>query len=142
MIIEFLHRRPHEQPTGTGATGERVGEVVPLPRRGELDVDTPFRPFRHAGLINARFAIDGQQPFWGYHDPRRRWNGWATPGFLRPVADLIVAWLDQAEPGMSWWDREVLHVLGGDGDYVEKITVDELGLYRFEGWIWLEVDDH
>ena len=140
MIIEFPRHRRHEQPTGIGATGGRVGEAVPLHPRGEVDVDAPFRPFRDAGLINERFAIEGQQPFWGYHDSDRRWNGWATPGFLRPVADLIVTWLNQIEPGMCWWDGEVLHVLGGDGDYVEKIRPDKLGLYRFDGWIWLEAE--
>ena len=51
-------------------------------------------PFGGSGLVNARFAIDDGPAFWGYHDPDRRWNGWAEPAFSREVAVLIVQWVN------------------------------------------------
>lgn len=117
---------------------ERLATVTPIHRSRRIDVDAPFRQFREAGLVNERFAIDGREAFWGYHDPDRRWNGWATPGFIRVVAELIADWVNRDEPGNAWWEGDVLHVVGGDGEYVEKIVPDALGLYRFDGWIWLE----
>lgn len=115
-----------------------LAQVIPLRRPAAVDVEAPFRRFRDAGLVNAQFAIDGGERFWGYHDPDERWNGWATPRFLREVAGLIVDWVNSSEPGTAWWEGETLHCLGGDGEYVEQILPDDLGLYRFGGWIWLE----
>lgn len=117
-------------------------KVIPIRRAGRVDIDAPFRKFRRAGLTNARFGIEGADPlFWGYHDPRRRWNGWATPGFCHEVADLIMDWVNDAEPGTAWWDGDVLDHVGGDGSGVDHIEPDELGLYRFDGWVWLEAED-
>lgn len=116
-----------------------MAKVIPIPGPGQIDVGAPFRRYRRAGLVHARFGIDGIAPlFWGYHDPLRRWNGWATPGFCREVATLIADWVNEGKPGTAWWVGEVLHCVGGDGDYIDEITPDELGLYRFDGWVWLE----
>jgi hypothetical protein len=93
------------------------------------------------GLVHDRFAIDDQDPFWGYHDPVVRWNGWATPRFIREVAGLVADWVNEAEPGTAWWEGEVLHCRGGNGEYIDEIVPDELGLYRFDGWTWLEAQD-
>lgn len=117
-----------------------LATVIPFRKSKHIDVEAPFRRFRQAGLVNAQFAIDGRDLFWGYHDPNRRWNGWATPGFIREVAELIADWVNGDEPGSTWWEGETLHVRGGDGTYVEEVDPDRLGLYRFDGWIWLESD--
>jgi len=93
---------------------------------------------QRTGLVHDRFGIDGQCWFWGYHDPADRWNGWATPRFIREVAGLIVDWVNQGDPQTAWWEDEVLCCCGGDGEYVERVAPDEYGLYRFDGWIWLE----
>ena len=117
---------------------ERLATVTPIRPPFRPDVEALFRKFRQAGLVNERFAIDGRDAFWGYHDPDRRWNGWATPGFIRDVAELIADWVNRDEPETAWWEEDVLHVVGGDGEYVEKIVPDSLCLYWFDGWIWLE----
>lgn len=119
----------------------RIATVTAIHQPWQIDVEAPFRRFRRAGLTNARFGIDGREPFWGYHDPDHRWNGWATPGFIREVAGLIADWVNHGEPGTAWWDGDVLRVRGGDGEYVDAIEPDDLGLYRFDGWIWLEATD-
>lgn len=116
-----------------------IAPVVRIEGPQGLDCDAPFRRFRRAGLVNARFAIDGREPFWGYYDPDRRWNGWATPGFIQEVARLITDWVNRDDPGTAWWEGDVLHVRANDGEFIDEIEPDELGLYRFDGWIWLEV---
>lgn len=78
--------------------------------------------------------------FWGYHDPARRWNGWATPTFCREVTSLIADWVNQAEPDTAWWEGSVLCLRGGDRSYVDRLEPDELGLYGFDGWVWLEAN--
>lgn len=118
-----------------------MASVTRISRSSGGDTDTSFEKLRRAGLVNSRFAIDGRQPFWGYHDSERRWNGWATPGFVRHVVDLIANWVNHDEPGTAWWEGDVLHVRGGDGEFVDEIAPDELGVYRFNGWIWLEADE-
>lgn len=124
--------------------GENSGmaTVSQLRQALRLDVEAPFRKYRSAGLVNARFGIDGCEPFfWGYHVPDSRWNGWATPSFCREVASLIAHWVNSGDPGTAWWEGDVLHVVGGDGSYVDELQPDDLGLYRFDGWVWLEEDD-
>lgn len=120
---------------------DKLASVTPIVHPSGVDVKAPFRRFRRAGLVNARFAIDGREAFWGYHNAELRWNGWATPGFIREVAELIADWVNKDDPGTAWWDSEVLLVRSGDGEFIENITSDELGLYRFDGWIWLEADE-
>lgn len=116
--------------------------IVPIRWTGQVDVEAPFREYRLAGLVSTRFGIGGGEPlFWGYHNPQDRWNGWATPGFCREVAGLIVDWVNREEPDTAWWDGEVLHVRGGDRSYVDEVRPDDLGLYRFDGWVWLETTD-
>jgi hypothetical protein len=106
-----------------------------------IDIDEPFRHYREAGLVHTRFGIDGGDPlFWGYHDPARRWNGWAVPRFCREVAMLIVEWLNESEPDMAWQTGRTLAVRDADRTYVDMIEPDQLGLYQFDGWVWLEVD--
>jgi len=91
---------------------------------------------------HTRFGIDGIEPFfWGYHDPACRWNGWATPCFCREVVELIVQWINTEEPGRAWWEGDVLRLVGGDGAYVDELRPADLGLYRFDGWVWLEADE-
>lgn len=117
---------------------ERLAIVTPIRKAQQIDIDVTFRQFREAGLVDDHFAIDGRESFWGYHDPDRRWNGWATPGFIRVVAELVADWVNRDEPGTAWREGDVLHVIGGDGEYVDEIAPDLVGLYRFDGWIWLE----
>lgn len=122
---------PSDRPTTAASTS----------RSGQIDVEAPFRKYHRAGLVNDKFGIDGCEPFfWGYHDPGRRWNGWATPGFCREVANLIADWINRTDPSAAWWEGDVLHVVGGDGSYVDQIQPDDLDLYRFDGWVWLEAN--
>lgn len=106
-----------------------------------IDIDAPFRRYREAGLVHTRFGIDGGDPlFWGYHDPARRWNGWAVPRFCHEVAMLIVDWLNESEPDMAWWIGRTLVVRDDERMSVDMIEPDRLGLYQFDGWVWLEAD--
>lgn len=118
---------------------DELATVTVLHQTEHVGSEAPFQRFWHANLVNAQFAIDGRRAFWGYHDPYEDWNGWATPGFIREVTGLIMDWLNDDEPGTAWWDGEVLNVNNVDSDYVDVIEPDELGLYHFGGWIWLEV---
>jgi hypothetical protein len=113
--------------------------VVLLRRALEADVEAPFRKYRQAGLVNAQFGVDGGTPlFWGYHHPDRTWNGWATPKFRREVASLIADWINEVEPGTAWWEGLVLCLLSDDRAGSTRLNPDELGLYGFDGWTWLE----
>jgi hypothetical protein len=121
-----------------GEHGESA-DIITFRRPGEIDPEAAFREFRSAGLVNARFGVDGAGPlFWGYHDPDVRWNGWAVPGFIPVVAGLIAQWLNDVEEGSAWWEGETLCVPDTDRTMVDRIEPDELGLYRFDGWVWLE----
>jgi hypothetical protein len=120
------------------ATDEQIAPVISIRRGRDVDTEDPFRQFTSAGLVNARFGIDGGEPqFWGYHRPDQEWNGWDKPGFIREVAGLIADWANNNEPGNAWWEGDVLHVRGDD--HVDRVTPDELGLYTFDGWAWLKV---
>lgn len=114
--------------------------VTPFLKSVPVDVEL-VRQLRQAGLANAEFAIDSRDRFRRFHDPDRRWNGWATPGFIRGVAGLIADWVNGDEPDSAWWEGDTLHVRGGDGTYVDKIDPDRLGLNHFGGWIGLEADE-
>jgi hypothetical protein len=124
------------------APNDRPAAAPIVPQLGRIDVEAPFRKYRRAELVNEQFGIDGCEPFfWGYHNPARRWNGWATPGFCREVAGLVAIWVNSIDAGTAWWEGDILHVVGGDGSYVDQIQPDDLGLYRFDGWIWLEASN-
>ena len=98
------------------------------------DAPTPSIP----GLVSARFAIDDGPVFWGHHDPDRRWNGWATPGFTRGWAERIAVWTDEGDAVTASWQGATLHLryCDGEGPETEAIEPDEHGLYRFDGWCW------
>lgn len=49
--------------------------------------------------------------------------------------------VNRDEPDSAWWYGEVLQVRGGDGEYIDAIEPDDLGLCRFDGWIWLRATD-
>lgn len=53
---------------------------------------------------------------------------------------LIVEWLNESEPDMAWWIGRTLTVRNDERTYVDVIEPDQLGLYQFDGWVWLEVD--
>lgn len=53
---------------------------------------------------------------------------------------LIVEWLNESEPDMAWWIGHTLAVRDDERTYVDMIEPDQLGLYQFDGWVWLEVD--
>lgn len=101
--------------------------------------DESQRRFSDAGLTANRFGIEGAAPwFWGYHVPGQRWNGWATPRFCREVVSLIVDWVNEGGEGRAWWVGRTLAVEGDER--VDLLEPDELGLYAFDGWVWLEID--
>jgi hypothetical protein len=104
-----------------------------------------FQRYADAGLVNARFAIDGVPPaWWGYHVPGDRWNGWATPSFTREAMTLIAEYLNSDQgngPDSAWWEGETLCIRGsapGQRDDIERYEPDDLGLYPFDGWCWIE----
>ena len=45
-------------------------------------------------LSKETFSIEGMMPFKGYHDPEKRWNGWAVPYFEWSVAVRITTWIN------------------------------------------------
>ena len=49
-------------------------------------------------------------------------------------------WVNESEPDTAWWEGSVLHVRGGDRSYINRLEPDDLGLYSFDGWVWLEAD--
>ena len=57
--------------------------------------------------------------------------------FCREVTGLIVDWVNESEPDTAWWEGSVLHVRGGDRSYINRLEPDDLGLYSFDGWVWL-----
>lgn len=137
-LAQFIRMSYDRAMAGSG----RLATVTPIRSSSRVRVAAPFRRFRRAGLLNARFGIEGLEPFfWGYHDPGCRWNGWATPRFCREVVGLIVRWINTEDPGRAWWEGDVLHLVGGDDAYIDELRPDELGLYRFDGWVWLEADE-
>lgn len=112
-----------------------------------MDSEAPFRRYADAGLVSERFRIDDGPVYWGYHVPGERWNGWATPLFTREVVTLIMEWLNSDDGdgrSSAWWEDATLCVRGQGFDQeedIERITPDDLGLYAFDGWCWLEHDD-
>lgn len=43
---------------------------------------------------------------------------------------------------MAWWVGRTLAVRDDERTNVDMIEPDELGLYKFDGWVWLEVDSN
>jgi hypothetical protein len=116
---------------------DRGGTIFPF--RWPVDADALFRRYRKAGLVNAQFGIDGEAPlFWGYHRPGEEWNWWDIPGFCREVVMLIADWVKSGDTLALHWEGQRLHVRDNDEGYEDIIESDALGLYRFDGWTWLE----
>jgi hypothetical protein len=114
-------------------------------------------------MIEARFELDGiEEIFPGYHNPNRRWNGWACPWFTKDVAEKIAAALDgirddkndrfvfigalvnpdtnqaQFHPDMT--DDEIWD-LGGWIMYREDMPDMPSPLYTSDGICWMTTED-
>jgi hypothetical protein len=105
-------------------------------------------------LEAASFGIDPEDTrdvFAGWHDPRQRWNGWATPRFDRAEVERIIEWVartDRSEDAPRFrWDGEVL--VQDDPPYQDdpgyeptRYEADEAGRYSVGSWSWTwsEVD--
>jgi hypothetical protein len=117
---------------------------VVAPDEPATDLDAkmdPFAEYRAAGLVNARFGIDGAPPyFWGYIHPGQTWNGWDTPRFGKQVAELIAEWVTSPdEVSTWWWDGDDLAIRLPGAENIEILVPDHLGLYQFDGWSWTEL---
>lgn len=91
-------------------------------------------------MIKAKFTFDPEDsPVWeGYHDPGKRWNGWACPWFDVVTALEVATYLDdraQLHPDGAL----VFHEQGGESEedlvvmYPTALSIDDTPLYDFGG---------
>ena len=101
----------------------------------------------------ALFAIDPlttADVFPGVHDPRERWNGWATPRFDLATVRKISVWLtriytdyDDARADITVNDDGTVTTFEtvGDDQVWDTVTPDADGLYSIftYAWCWEEI---
>lgn len=109
--------------------------------------------------VQNRFTWDNAQDdnavFIGYHDPLRRWNGWACPYFEREEVDRIIAY-DQTlpnNPNEWYWEGDTLVWIEKSFDEVQPVreTFEATHIVvngerkkvwpvGFMYWTWWEID--
>jgi hypothetical protein len=107
---------------------------------------------------NALVSIDGSVgPGWdqfpAYVDRTQQWNGWLVPHFSRPVAEMVVRWLNRCAEEFpegscrAEWDGDAVLITdpiyeAEEPGYVpDRVTPDRQGRYCIGGysWCWTEV---
>ncbi|WHT20205.1 hypothetical protein N8J89_03785 [Crossiella sp. CA-258035] len=110
--------------------------------RAETDRLTPL-----AGEGIVTISARGNDPLFPALIDSERWNGFASPRFRRPVAEVVVAWLNttyRASPDGSYcgyWDEDVIvlvdpQAVDVDGYVPERIEPDPEGYYVLGAWEW------
>lgn len=97
----------------------------------------------------AYFNIDSDEYYAGFHDPEKRWNGWATPKFEKHIADLIANKVSTPSYEICYYDiddcylvieREQVRII--NVEKIEKQTINTMDgekvVYDFGsvGWTW------
>lgn len=106
-------------------------------------------------LIKAKFQIENDPVFEGYHNPKENWNGWECPMFDKTTAEAILRYADSQSPDNSFrWkydslaDQFIIQPEGFDMYTIEGEIVDTehgpIKLYPVGTslWTWELAEEH
>lgn len=100
--------------------------------------------------VTQPMCLDELVTVWGVHNPRHRWNGWATPSIDAWACQLIIEKLSeddtyryewQDDLSLKTWAVEDEDELEAHPEYVEVLRPDSDGLYGLGAFSWTWSED-